>query len=304
MKNIIVHFVLLSQIIASNYLSAQPSVKRGEYLVRGPAACGSCHTPIGPLTKNKNDRRMGPIKGMELAGQVVEEPFGQVTMSNITPGGRIADWTDEEVIRAIREGIRPDGSIIGLPMLIPTYKHLSDTDVKSIVMFLRTLPAVKNDLPLSEYKIPLPTSYGPPVKNVVDIPEKNIVEYGAYLAGPVAHCILCHTDWGEKGERLMKLFMNTPDYDELMNLPGLGQGGMVMEGPWGTVIASNITNHPTALGKYTDSEIKKMITTGIHPSGIKLMPAMPFSYYEKMTEADLNAIVAYLRTIPPHPVSD
>ena len=47
----------------------KPSVERGEYLVRGPAACGSCHTPMGPLTKNKNDRRVGPIPGMELAGK-------------------------------------------------------------------------------------------------------------------------------------------------------------------------------------------------------------------------------------------
>lgn len=315
MKNIVINFVVLSQIFLYcgsssctkryfNKISAEPTIKRGEYLVRGPAACGSCHTPMGPLTKNKNDRRMGPIQGMELAGHVVQEPFGQVTMSNITPGGRIADWTDEEIIKAIREGIRPDGTIIGLPMLIPTYRHLSDNDVKSIVLFLRTLPAVKNDLPPSQYKIPLPPSYGPPVKNVADIPKKNIVEYGAYLAGPVAHCIICHTDWGEKGEGIMKLFMNPPDFKELMNLPGIGQGGMVMAGPWGKAVASNITNHPSALGKYTDSEVKKMITNGIHPSGMKLMPPMPYSYYSKMTEDDLNAIVAYLRTIQPHPVSD
>ena len=304
MRHIVINFIALSQLLIYNQISAQPSIKRGEYLVRGPAACGSCHTPMEPLTNNKNDRRMGPIQGMELGGHVVQEPFGQVTMSNITPGGRIAEWTDEEVIRAIREGIRPDGSVIGPPMLFPTYRHLSDTDVKSIVLFLRTLPAVKNDLPPSQYKMPLPPSYGPPVENVEDIPEGNIVEYGAYLAGPVAHCLLCHTDWGEEGKRLMEFFMNPPDYKGLLNLPGLGQGGWPMEGPWGMAIASNITNHPTALGKYTDSEVKKMITHGIHPSGMKLMPAMPFSYYTNMTEADINAIVAYLRTIPPHPVND
>ena len=281
----------------------KPSIERGEYLVRGPAACGSCHTPMGPLTNNKNDRRVGPIPGMELAGNVEQEPFGQISFTNLTPGGPIASWTDEEVVRSIREGIRPDGSLVGVPMLIPTYRHLSDNDVKSIVLFLRSLPAVGNDLPPSKYNMPLPKSYGPPVGHIPDISEKNKVEYGAYLAGPVAHCTLCHTAWG-KEENIMKFFMNPPDYKGLMTLPGLGQGGMEFKGTWGMAIAANITSHPTALGRYTDEEVKKMITHGIHPSGMKLMPCMPYSYYAKMTEQDLDALIAYLRTIPPHPVRE
>tara|TARA_B100000686_G_scaffold189433_1_gene196131 strand:- start:300 stop:1208 length:909 start_codon:yes stop_codon:yes gene_type:complete len=298
-------FFLLTALLffIDDSISAKPSIERGEYLVRGPAACGSCHTPIGPLTKNKNDRRVGPIVGMELAGHVIQEPYGQITMSNLTPGGTIANWTDEEVIRAIREGIRPDGTLVGFPMLISVYRHLSDNDVKSIVLFLRSIPAVKNDLPPSQYKMPLPASYGPPVRNVEDISNKNKVEYGAYLAGPVAHCTLCHTAWG-KEENIMKFFFNPPDYKGLMTLPGLGQGGMEMRGPWGMSIASNITSHPTALGRYTDQELKKIITDGIHPNGMKLMPPMPYSYYAKMTDQDLDALITYLRTIPPHPVSE
>ena len=95
-------FTVLFFSLIENNLSAKPSVERGEYLVRGPGACGSCHTPVGPLTKNKNDRRIGPIPGMELAGHVFQEPFGQVTMTNLTPGGPIASWTDEELINEIR----------------------------------------------------------------------------------------------------------------------------------------------------------------------------------------------------------
>ena len=304
MNKSIIIFITLLLLFIKTQISAEPSVERGEYLVRGPAACGSCHTPMGPLTIDKNDRRVGPIPGMELAGQVETEPFGQVTMTNLTPGGPIASWTDEEVIQAIREGIRPDGSLVGFPMLIPTYRHLSDNDVKSIVLFLRSLPAVENDLPPSKYNMPLPKSYGPPVGHVPDISEKNKVEYGAYLAGPVAHCTLCHTSWGEEDKEIMKFFMNPPDYNGLMSLPGLGQGGMVLEGPWGMAIAANITSHPTALGRYTDEEVKKMITQGIHPSGMKLMPCMPYENYALMTDEDLDALIAYLRTIPPHPVSD
>ena len=304
MKKCFFVFTALLLFLVKNNISAKPSVERGEYLVRGPAACGSCHTPMGPLTKNKNDRRVGPIPGMEFAGHAEgDDSFGQVTYTNLTPGGPIASWTDEEVVRSIREGIRPDGSTIGPPMLIPVYRHLSDNDVKSIALFLRSLPAVENDLPPSKYNMPLPKSYGPPVGHIQDISEKNKVEYGAYLAGPVAHCTLCHTAWG-KEENIMKFFMNPPDYKGLMTLPGLGQGGMEFKGTWGMAIAANITSHPTALGRYTDEEVKKMITHGIHPSGMKLMPCMPYSYYAKMTEQDLDALIAYLRTIPPHPVSE
>ena len=77
-----------------------------------------------------------------------------------------------------------------------------------------------------------------------------------------------------------------------------------MEGPWGKAVAANLTSDPTALGRYTDDEIKKMITHGVHPSGMKLMPPMPYENYALMTDEDLDALITYMRTIPPHPVSD
>ena len=105
-------------------------------------------------------------------------------------------------------------------------------------------------------------------------------------------------------EGVMKLAINPLSYFELMSLPNSGHGGDEMRGPWGVSIAANITSHPTALGRYTDEEVKKMITDGIHPSGMKLMPPMPYEHYALMTNEDLDALIAYLRTIPPHPVSD
>ena len=97
-------FTALLLFVTENNISAKPTVERGEYLVRGPATCGACHTPQGPLTKNKNDRRMGPISGMELAGQVWIEKGMEISVSNLTPGGPIKDWSYDELIRAIREG--------------------------------------------------------------------------------------------------------------------------------------------------------------------------------------------------------
>jgi hypothetical protein len=71
---------------------------------------------------------------------------------------------------------------------------------------------------------------------------------------------------------------------------------MKFPGPWGESVASNIT--PSNLARYSDAELKKIITTGVRPDGSKLKPPMGIPYYAKMTAADLDAMVAYLRTLP------
>ena len=92
------------------------------------------------------------------------KPFDAVA-SNITPGKetRIGRWTDAQIIRAIREGVRSEGSIIGPPMPISLYPKLSDTDVKAIVAYLPTIRPVRNKVAKSVYRTPPPKSCGPPV---------------------------------------------------------------------------------------------------------------------------------------------
>jgi mono/diheme cytochrome c family protein len=257
--------------------AAAQDVARGEYLVRGPAGCGNCHTPQGPD---------GPIAGMELAGmKVVEEEAFTAVAPNITPAGRVSDWTDEELARAIREGLRPDGTLIGPPMPFTFYRGLGDEDLAAIVAFLRTVEPVENDPGTSTYNIPLPPAYGPPVDSVT-APERAVsVEYGQYLAGPVAHCLECHTPMGPQGPMLEML----------------GAGGFEFPGPWGVSVAANITSHEDGLANYTDAEIETMITEGKRPDGTPMMPPMPYGYLARMTEEDLDAVVMYLRTIPPLP---
>ena len=79
------------------------------------------------------------------------------------------------------------------------YRRLADSDVKAMVAYLRTVPPVRNLVPRSQYKIPLPASYGPPVGAVPDPPRQDLVKYGEYLAGPVAHCVECHTPFLPEG---------------------------------------------------------------------------------------------------------
>ena len=257
---------------------AQTPVERGEYLVRGPAGCGNCHTPMGPE---------GFIADHELAGRLVDDNAAFTAIApNITPAGRVAGWSDMELARAIREGSRPEGSVIGPPMPFLLYRGLSDTDLGAIVAFLRSLPAVEGAPGVSEYRIPLPPAWGPPVESVAEVPRGVTVEYGAYLAGPVAHCVECHSPMGPQG----------PMIDT-----ALGQGGFVFHGPWGEAVAANLTTHADGLAGYSDDEIRAMIVEGLRPDGSAMLPPMPYGFLAQRTAEDLDAVLLYLRSLPPLP---
>jgi len=258
--------------------AAETLLDRGAYLVRGIAACGNCHTPQGPD---------GPDMSRELAGgPPIEIPGAFVAVApNLTPDTEtgLGGWTDAEIATAIREGKRPDGSLIGPPMPFQLYRSISDRDVAAIVAYLRSLPAVRNDSPASTYHIPLPPAYGPPVGSVPEPDRGDPVVYGAYLAGPLGHCIECHSGPTAAG---------LPDIENQ-----LGAGGFEMPGPWGLSVAANIT--PANLGDWSDAEIERAITQGVRPDGTRLKPPMPFGHYANIRNEDLAAIVAYLRTLPP-----
>jgi len=256
--------------------AAQTPLERGTYLMRSIVACGNCHTPKGPE---------GELPGMELAGGFeFDEPPFTAYAANITPDQEtgIGSWSDAEIITAIREGKRPDGSIIGPPMPIELYRHLSDADAEAIVAYLRSVPAVKNAVKKSEYRMPLPESYGPPVGHVMAPSADDKIAHGEYLA-TIGHCFECHTPQTADGGR---------DYENRY-----GAGGSEFHGPWGTSVAANIT--PAGLGSYTDEELKTIIQTGVRPNGSKLLPPMAVPYYANISAADMDALVAYLRSVPP-----
>lgn len=256
---------------------AETLLERGAYLMNSVAVCGNCHTPKGP---------QGDIPGMELAGMenVFVVPEMTAHAPNITPDAEtgIGGWTDEQIIKAIRDGVRPDGTIIGPPMPVARYRDLSDRDVRALVAYMRSVEPVRNSIPKSVYNVPLPPGYGPPVVSVPEPSRTDQLAYGAYLAGPVAHCTECHSPMGPQG----------PDLEN-----NLGAGGMEIPGPWGVSVSANIT--PTGLSQWSDAEIKRMITTGTRPDGSPMMPPMPYAAYATMTAEDLDAIVAYLRSLPP-----
>ena len=264
--------------------SAEDLRERGAYLVETIAACGNCHTP--------RDAGGRPIVGEALSGGFdFDDPgVGHVVGPNITPDAEtgIGGWSEAEIVTALRDGKRPDGRIIGPPMPIPAYRRLSDRDAQAIAAYLRGLKPIRRAVARTRYDIPLPPASGPPVTHVDAPPPTDRIAYGGYLAGAVGHCVLCHTAPGGG-----KPFDMTRAYAGGRALPDLGSPGAV-------TVSRNITSDSEdGLGGWTDAEIKQAIVAGIRPDGTRMTRTMPFDWYASMAPDDLDALVAYLRSLPP-----
>ncbi len=266
--------------IWANSAAAQTSVERGYYLVNVVAGCGDCHTPVGP------DHQ--PLPGMLLAGgqEFNELPAFDVFSPNLTPDPDtgIGNWTEDDIVRAIREGHTPEDETLGPPMPVMVFNNLSDEDAHAIAAYLKSIPAVHNVVPEPVYNIPLP-DYPPAAGTPAPSPD-NLVAYGRYLVTAVAGCLDCHTQQNPDG---------TP------NMAMLGAGGMPFaELPNGVVRSANITGDAdTGIGNWTDEEIATALTTGRTPDGALLYPAMPYNNLQNLTQVDLDAIIAFIRTLPP-----
>ncbi|HEV8680412.1 MAG TPA: c-type cytochrome [Stellaceae bacterium] len=274
---------LLLATLTTASASAESLRARGAYLVNTIAACGNCHTP--------KDAKGRAIAGKELSGGfVLDIPPGRIVAPNITPDLEtgIGKWSPAQIVTALREGKRPDGRILGPPMPFEWYRQLSDRDAAAIAAYVRGVAPVRHAVEPSQFKIPLPPSYGPPVGHVEAPPTTDKIAYGGYLAGPVGHCMECHTPFAKPGE---------------LDMSRLGAGGQefpAIDKPGATVVSRNITPDPdSGLGKWSDADIKRAIRTGIRPDGTKLVRTMAFDWYAKIAPSDLDAIVAYLRSLKP-----
>jgi mono/diheme cytochrome c family protein len=171
-------------------------------------------------------------------------------------------------------------------MPIGLYRGMSDEDVRAIVAYLRTVKPIRNEMPKSTYNIPLPTSYGSPVSGVTAPSRSDKVDYGGYLAGPLGHCIECHTP----------MVKGRFDFEHQ-----LGAGGFQFPGPWGVSVSSNITPHADGIADMSDADVAKAVRTGIRADGSRLMPPMGVHYYANISDEDMEALVAYLRSLKPVP---
>jgi mono/diheme cytochrome c family protein len=258
--------------------AASPQVDRGSYLVNSILACGSCHTP---------NAKGVPIEGKEFAGGIeFDTPAFKVKSSNISQDKTtgIGAWSDAEIEAAIVDGVRPDGTKLAPIMPSAFYKVLSRTDRDAIVAYMRTVPPQPDKTPEPDYKAAFHDEAVPGgEKPIGEAERKNPVRQGFYLA-TIGHCMECHTPHGPAG----------------LDFSRAGKGGTEFDGPWGVSVARNITSSAAkGIGAWSDAEIKRAITEGKSRDGSALKPPMNYRRYAKITGSDLDALVAWLRTVPP-----
>lgn len=249
-------------------LSSDPEViARGEHVatVRG---CVECH-------------------GSNLGGKLFidEAPVGVLYASNLTSGrGGIGQtYSDADLITAIRHGVRPTGKPL-LFMPSQEFNVLSDEDVVALVSYIRSLPAVDNELPASRVgplgRLLYATGQFPLVPaELIDHdapraaapPAGPTAEYGAYLA---TGCLGCHGHDFAGG----KIAGTPPDFPPAANLTPDGA---------------------TGIGEWTEDEFITTLRTGKRPDGTELRPEMPWQLTAQFEEYELQALWRYLQTVPP-----
>lgn len=265
-------------------------IERGKYIFNNVAACVDCHS------ERDFTKLSGPVKpGTEgKGGEKFDEEFGlpgTFYAKNITPYS-LGTWTDGEILRAVTEGISKDGSVLFPMMPYLVYGKMDKEDIYSVIAYIRTLPAIQNDVPGSKANFPMSMIMKTiPTKHMFKPKPDTMssVEYGKYLV-EAASCEHCHSpsDQGKPIEG--KLF----------------SGGIEMKLPGNTVVRSaNLTPDATGLGQWTKEQFVKRFKSSLDPaySNTPYKPGdfqtvMPWTVYAGMSEKDLGAIYDYLMTLP------
>ena len=257
-------------------------LERGRYLVDGVTGCFGCHTD-----QDWSKPGAPPVAGREGSGHVwADQDLPWLVAPNITSDKETGagNWSDDTLARAIREGIGHDGRTLFSAMPYPHYREMSDEDLASVIVYLRSVPPVRNQLPAT--KIPFPLNYlmnnvPQPVTTQaapdLSTPEKR----GAYLVS-MAACADCHTPQ-EKGQPL----------------PGMEfAGGFLLHEPKGDVVSNNITPAASGIGYYNEATFIQALRQG-KVGARPLRASMPWYFFGKMTDDDLKSIYAYLKTVKP-----
>jgi hypothetical protein len=224
-----------------------------------------------------------------LTGLTLTERFGTWTSPNITPdkGTGIGNWTDDQIIAAVREGVRPDGSKLYPIMPYMNFNVMTDDDAKALVTFLRTLKPVDRQSKKFEVKM-LPVAAPKPANAA---PGDDPAKKGAYVAS-IMLCNHCH--W-------------TPNKD-ITGPAGpdkLFSGGLPMELPpvgKGILYSRNLTSDPeTGLGKWTEDQIFAAIKTMTKPDGKMIQGPMLLLQggWSQLADDDLKLVAKFIKALPP-----
>jgi mono/diheme cytochrome c family protein len=265
------------------FASTPERLDRGRYLVRSVTGCLICHSDV--------DTGVGvPTEAAMNGGGKVWAPEGTpwLVAPNLTADRETGagGWSDDAIARAVREGIGHDGRALFPIMPYQNYRGMSDEDLASVIVYIRSLPAVRRALPRTEVPFPPgPLINGVPEPLDAPVPQPDLsdpVRRGEYLVR-LGSCADCHTPMDAQGARL----------------PGMDfAGGFVLQDSRGQVASANLTPDPSGIPYYTEELFFTAMRTGAVISR-KLNDIMPWWALRNQTDEDLRAIFAYLKTLKP-----
>jgi mono/diheme cytochrome c family protein len=257
-------------------------VARGAYLATA-AGCVACHT---------DSEHGGPAYA---GGRAIATPFGTFYSPNITPDPDtgIGRWSEAEFLRALRDGVRPDGASLFPVFPYTSYTNITDSDGRAIWAYLRSLPAARHhnrthDVSFPFFSRPLLTVWKflflNPGPFRPDPDHSAVYNRGAYLVTALAHCGECHTP---------RNWLGAPERSRF--LAGTAHG------PDGKPVP-NITPDPeSGIGNWTEDDIVGMLTDGQTPDLNIVAGAMAevVKSTAKLGDGDRRAIAVYLKSVPP-----
>jgi mono/diheme cytochrome c family protein len=276
--------------------SAKQKVARGEYLANHVAPCLDCHS------KRDFSKFAGPIvPGTEgMGGEVFDQKLvglpGTFYAKNITPDNEtgIGTWTDDEILKAITQGISKNGDTLFPIMPYANFNHMAKEDLLSIIAYLRTLKPIKNKVPARQLMLPNISMAYPAaaLQRSVDgnkmPPESDAAAYGGYLVN-AAVCSDCHTPQTKAG----------PDFTRMFG------GGQTFDLGIFKVTTANISpDSTTGIGAWNEERFMNKFTQYREEKNFNFDPGkqntiMPVICYAGMKDSDLKSIYAYLRTVKP-----
>jgi mono/diheme cytochrome c family protein len=275
--------------------SLKKIVERGDYLANHVAGCLDCHS------KRDFSKFAGPVlPGTEGGGGfVLDQKFGLPGVlygRNITPDNEtgIGTWTDDEILRAMTQGISKNGDTLFPIMPYPNFNRLAKEDLLSIIAYIRTLKPIKNKVPPRQLMVPIAMAYPgkmlqPSVDGNIRPPENDKVKYGEYLI-TMADCGTCHSPLTPQGPDMSRMYAGGYKFD-------LGATGIVN--------SANITpDSATGIGTWTEERFMNKFIPYREEKNYNYDPGkqntiMPLSILAGMKDEDLKAIYAYLRTVKP-----
>lgn len=274
--------------------SLQKVIEHGEYLATNVAACIHCHS------QRDFTKYSGPvISGTEGGGGFLfDEKFGlpgKIFGKNITPDNEtgIGTWTDDDILKAITQGINKNGDTLFPLMPYPVYNHMAKEDLLSIIAYIRTLKPIRNKVADRQLMMPIAAAYpGPMLQASIDgnkkPPTGDIVAYGEYMT-TFADCGTCHSPLTPQGPDMTKMFA----------------GGYLFDLGTNKVMSANITSDiETGIGSWTEERFLNKFLPYREEKGYNYDPGnmntiMPMADFAGMKDADLKAIYAYLKTVQP-----